>query len=222
MVKFGHWTVIKSLPPKRRPSGGWIALVKARCDCGTIRTVQFHNMKYGMSKSCGCFRRKSTTLRKTVHGDCRKGAIAPEWSVWQAMIRRCTNPKHPQWQDYGGRGIRVCRRWKRYENFLADMGRRPSAQHSLDRRRVNGNYTPSNCRWATKREQRLNQRKRARLDQFTDHELLGEISRRVDDIKFWIRREKKRDWVPWIHDIMLKQRARHKALTNPLRVVQHH
>ena len=95
------------------------------------------------------------------------------------MIERCYNPHNRNYVNYGARGIKVCDRWREsFENFLIDMGRRPSAQHSIDRIDVNGNYEPSNCRWATAKEQMNNQRKRARIEQFTDEEIRAELKRR--------------------------------------------
>ena len=79
-------------------------------------------------------------------------------NTWCTMIERCTNPKSGKWSVYGGRGIRVCERWLTFELFLADMGERPSAKHSLDRIDVDGDYEPGNCRWATQREQQRNRR----------------------------------------------------------------
>lgn len=88
----------------------------------------------------------------------------PEYCIWIGMRFRCRDKAD---KDYGGRGISVCKRWNRFENFLADMGRRPSSRHSLDRIRVNGNYTPSNCKWSTPEEQANNQRRHAKPGMFS-------------------------------------------------------
>lgn len=81
-----------------------------------------------------------------------------EYWVWVAMRQRCNNPNMPTYKHYGGRGIKVCKRWDSYDNFIEDMGYRPSDKHSLDRIDVNGDYEPSNCRWATQLEQVMNRR----------------------------------------------------------------
>jgi hypothetical protein len=84
-------------------------------------------------------------------------AGTPTYFSWEGMIQRCTNRRYPKWENYGGRGITVCDRWKSFVNFLADMGERPDGK-TLDRIDNDGNYEPDNCRWATLQEQRANQR----------------------------------------------------------------
>jgi hypothetical protein len=85
------------------------------------------------------------------HGDRTKTHRAPEYVSWVQMKQRCSNPNHHAYGRYGARGITVCASWERYENFLADMGRKPSKSHSLDRIDNDRGYSPDNCRWATKK-----------------------------------------------------------------------
>lgn len=92
------------------------------------------------------------TNRKT-HGK----SHSPEYNTWIRMRQRVLNTGHPRYRDWGGRGITICARWDRFENFLADMGPRPSGM-SLDRANNMGDYKPSNCRWSTRSEQALNRR----------------------------------------------------------------
>lgn len=93
------------------------------------------------------------------HGHAARSGFSPEYHSWASMMTRCYNKKRAVWQYYGGRGIKVCKRWKKFENFLADMGPRPAGL-TLDRRNAEGDYTPRNCRWATHTEQSRNRRKR--------------------------------------------------------------
>lgn len=90
------------------------------------------------------------------HGHKSGGRSSPEYQAWASMRCRCVNQRDPHWPRYGGRGVSVCDSWASFEAFLADMGPRPSSTHSLDRVDNNGNYEPSNCRWATKAEQSRN------------------------------------------------------------------
>lgn len=110
----------------------------------------------------------------TKHGMCGTA----EYRAWQAMINRCTNPRYEHFHCYGGRGIVVCQSWSEsFETFFADMGHRPSTRHSLDRKNTNGNYEPTNCRWATKREQSSNMRKNIFIEAYGKRQTVAEWSR---------------------------------------------
>ena len=155
--RFGRLTVIrKSI--SRNNFLYWVAL----CDCGQTVEVLGQSLRRGETKSCGCLQReifgKFSSARWTTHGESAIDKRTPEYRSWMAMLSRCENPNATGYKNYGGRGIIVCERWHKYEYFLSDMGRRPSPQHSIDRINNDGNYELNNCRWATPKEQRANQR----------------------------------------------------------------
>jgi len=122
-----------------------------RCDCGTRKIISLDHLRAG-TISCGCYRREHPPAR--THG--MKGT--KEYSAWISMRRRVVDPRRDSFRRYGGRGIKVCKRWQKFENFYADMGPAPTSRHSIDRKNNDGDYKPSNCRWATPRQQRHNRR----------------------------------------------------------------
>jgi hypothetical protein len=141
------------------------AIWRCVCSCGNEKDVVSGNLTSGQIVSCGCFQKESRASRARVrsykHGHAVRGNHTSEYRSYRAMLTRCSNPNTADWKRYGGRGIHVCQRWlsgegekSGFECFLADMGQKPSPEHSIDRwPNGDGNYEPSNCRWATPKQQ---------------------------------------------------------------------
>jgi hypothetical protein len=137
--KFGRLTVVKMTPEYSGRNAFWIC----ECVCGTQIAVHRSELKKGSTKSCGCLRREAVSARNTTHG-----------------LSCCENPDNKEFHNYGALGTKVCERWHTLENFIADIGERPSPKHSIDRHpNPDGNYEPGNIRWATPRQQVINKRK---------------------------------------------------------------
>lgn len=169
--KFGRLTVTSRVP--RSGPVRWLCI----CECGKETVVVGTKLRYGTTRSCGCLKVEKTIERSTRHGYIKGGNI-PEYDSWLNMISRCENKNNHKYASYGGRGISVCKRWREdFGKFMEDMGRKPSSIHSIDRIDVNGNYEPTNCRWATPVEQMNNIRKNRIIDAFGETKTIAEWTR---------------------------------------------
>lgn len=163
--RFNRWTVLKFVGFNKHKKALW----RCCCECGTVSEVVGVNLTWGISESCGCLRTEQVSARAVKrnlkHGHAVRGRFSPEYRSWVAMLGRCERPGSAHYAHakyYAAIGVKVCERWKiSFQDFFADMGKKPSSRHSLDRYPdPAGNYEPGNCRWATAKQQRANWRKR--------------------------------------------------------------
>ena len=152
--KFGRLTVIKQMGKNRWRNIKWLCL----CDCGDQSVVYSGNLRNNSTQSCGCLQKESITSRSTKHRHNKRGKETRTHRSWRHIIDRCTNPNNAHYQDYGGRGIKVCKEWLEFINFLKDMKESPGSGYSIDRTNNNKGYSRENCRWATSKEQQRNTR----------------------------------------------------------------
>lgn len=127
---------------------------RALCDCGKETKVTTSDFHSNNTKSCGCQKGAGGKRSLTTHGF----SSHPDYELWRQMHRRCKDANWERYKDYGGRGIQVCERWNDFKTFCEDMGPRPTPEHSIERKNNDGNYEPSNCKWATRKEQYRNKR----------------------------------------------------------------
>ena len=147
-LRFGR--LVAQIYVVRNKAAVWLC----QCDCGNEKWVPALGLRKGTSRSCGCLRSELTAERNRTHG----ATDSPTYNTWRAMHDRCSRPSHKSFHSYGAIGVTVCERWASFEHFLFDMGERPTG-HTLDRYPdPRGAYEPSNCRWATPKQQSANRR----------------------------------------------------------------
>lgn len=186
--KFGKLTVA-SEAGRRRGCVLWNCI----CECGGLTLVRTARLRNGSTRSCGCTRGNPSHE----HTSPSKGGKSPTYSSWQNMRARCLNPSNPAFAHYKRCGITLCDRWLSFDNFLADMGERPSLDHTLDRINNNGPYAPENVRWATRREQANNRVTNIRFSYKGETYTLAQLARITGVSKEILRARLCRSKLPW-------------------------
>lgn len=149
--RFGRLVVIERAGSNKKKNAKWLC----KCDCGNYTTVVGNKLRSGHTQSCGCLVRETSSVTHKIHGM----KDNPLYTIWKGMRQRCTNSNNPAYPNYGGRGIRVSEEWSQFEDF-AKWAENNGYQRGLDIDRINndGNYSPDNCRWATREMNNSNKR----------------------------------------------------------------
>ena len=174
-MRFARLVVLTKGEPRLGKPTWW-----CKCDCGTIREIRQELLRSGATKSCGCLSIEVGLAVKSTRGGLAK-KYKKEYLAWISAKARCTKPGHPQYYQYGLRGIDFCARWldpNGFENFINDMGACPQGL-SLERTNNNKGYSPENCKWATREQQAKNQRPRLAIENYSNEALVGELERRL-------------------------------------------
>lgn len=179
--QFGRWKVLSFSGRSKHGS----RLYLCRCDCGEKRIIPSKNLRKGTSKSCGCLRKELSTK----HGHAR----SKTYKIWVGLSNRCNNPNNTHFSRYGARGIKVCKRWNKFENFLLDMGERP-AGYSIDRINNNKGYSKNNCRWATPTEQGRNTSRNVNISWEGKIQCLTAWAKELKIKEFTLRGRIRRGW----------------------------
>lgn len=197
-------------------SKGGLLMYECLCDCGNIKNIGSRYLTEGKTVSCGCKRARSLCMGNS-----------PTYKSWISAKQRCYNPNNHNYPNYGGRGIKMCDRWiESFVAFLEDMGERPSKEHTLDRIDVNGDYEPSNCRWATHHTQSNNRRDNVFLDVNNERLTVSEFSVKYNINRSSVAYELKRglsvnEIIEKYSNMELLLYKRKKSCINNLKKVKH-
>ena len=152
--RFGRLLVIEQDGKDSHRNIRW----KCKCDCGNIKVILSGHLVSGRTKSCGCFMNEARIINNTTHGM----SETPLYNVWRGMRSRCYLNTSRSYQDYGGRGIKVCEEWKddfqAFYDYVSQLPHFGETGYSLDRINNDGNYEPGNVKWSTRKEQANNRR----------------------------------------------------------------
>lgn len=150
--KFGRLTVVERAKNDTKNNTQWLC----QCECGNKVIIRRHHLISDNTNSCGCLQKQRVSETHFIHGH-NSYHQSKTHKTWHSMLQRCNNPKCQEYKNYGGRGIKVCKAWMKFEGFLQDMGERPP-NLTLDRKNNDGDYCKENCRWITNKEQQRNKR----------------------------------------------------------------
>ncbi len=151
--RFGRLIVIRRVNNGKSKNRRWLCL----CDCGNEKIIYGSSLPSGRTKSCGCLQKELVRKRFTKHGHSKNKLRT--YNIWKSMNQRCVNPRNKEYHNYGGRGIRVCQRWKQsFAHFLEDIGDPPTDRHQIDRIDNDQGYCQNNCRWVTPKQQQRHRR----------------------------------------------------------------
>lgn len=184
--RFGRLTALEPVGQNKLGHFLW----RCACSCGNKCVVPGYVLRKGTSKSCGCLQKESASKRLKTHGMFYKKIYA----VWAGMIGRCTNEKNKDWKKYGGRGVKVEKRWLVFENFYSDMGECPTGL-SLGRIDNNGDYSKANCRWEDDYKQNNNRRNNIFLTNSSGQKLtVAQWARKLNIQPYLIYSRLRRGW----------------------------
>lgn len=202
---FGRLTVVSGPVRNAKKRMEWECI----CTCGNMAVVDHFMLGRGHTQSCGCLQRERTGASRLRHGEARRSV---EWDTWNSIKQRCKEGNKGSYKFRHYKGINVCARWlASFEFFLFDMGRRPSKLHSIERKDSTGDYTPDNCKWATRQEQASNKRSNVYVPFNGERLCIAEWSRKTGINASLIRRRIREGW-PVEKALFLKSQRKEEAI----------